>query len=132
MTDEKGFRLERISAVTVFTRDMARAVAFYEALGFRMRYGGTDARFTSFHVGGGYLNLMAGEPPESPWGRIIIHVTNVDAIYRYALDSGLTPGGKPEDAPWGERYFHIRDPDGNELSFARPLDDLEEQAPDAG
>ncbi|MEE9270499.1 MAG: VOC family protein, partial [Candidatus Krumholzibacteria bacterium] len=24
-------------------------------------------------------------------------------------------------AEWGERYFHITDPDGHELSFARPL-----------
>jgi uncharacterized glyoxalase superfamily protein PhnB len=28
---------------------------------------------------------------------------------------------EPADAPWGERYFHVRDPDGHELSFARPL-----------
>ncbi|MHC4164482.1 MAG: VOC family protein, partial [Planctomycetota bacterium] len=27
----------------------------------------------------------------------------------------------PADAEWGERYFHITDPDGHELSFARPL-----------
>ena len=27
----------------------------------------------------------------------------------------------PRDAEWGERYFHILDPDGHELSFARPL-----------
>jgi hypothetical protein len=25
------------------------------------------------------------------------------------------------NAPWGERCFHIHDPDGHELSFARPL-----------
>jgi len=27
----------------------------------------------------------------------------------------------PRDASWGERYFHMPDPDGHELSFARPL-----------
>ena len=27
----------------------------------------------------------------------------------------------PRDAEWGERYFHIADPDGHELSFAKPL-----------
>ena len=27
----------------------------------------------------------------------------------------------PRDAEWGERYFHITDPDGHELSFARPV-----------
>jgi uncharacterized glyoxalase superfamily protein PhnB len=26
-----------------------------------------------------------------------------------------------EDESWGERYFHIVDPDGHELSFARPI-----------
>jgi uncharacterized glyoxalase superfamily protein PhnB len=27
----------------------------------------------------------------------------------------------PRDAEWGERFFHLVDPDGHELSFARPL-----------
>ena len=27
----------------------------------------------------------------------------------------------PRDAEWGERFFHLTDPDGHELSFARPL-----------
>jgi uncharacterized glyoxalase superfamily protein PhnB len=27
----------------------------------------------------------------------------------------------PQDASWGERYFHMADPDGHELSFARPF-----------
>jgi uncharacterized glyoxalase superfamily protein PhnB len=37
------------------------------------------------------------------------------------VEAGLTPEFEPRDAPWGERYFHLRDPDGHELSFARPL-----------
>jgi uncharacterized glyoxalase superfamily protein PhnB len=116
--------IEAISAVTLATHDMARAVRFYESLGFRMRYGGPDAAFTSFHVGAGYLNLIA-QPPEctwSWWGRIIFYVADVDATYEQALAAGLTPTMAPSDAPWGERYFHITDPDGHELSFARPLD----------
>lgn len=114
--------IQSISAVTVFTRDMARAVAFYESLGFEMRYGGAAEAFTSFHVGGGFLNLMAGEPPERLWGRTIIHVSDVDAMYRRALAAGHVPEALPRDAPWGERFFHLQDPDGNELSFARPLE----------
>ncbi|SEP04178.1 VOC family protein [Aquisalimonas asiatica] len=115
--------LEAISAVTVFTADMAAAVAFYQRLGFEMRYGGADATFTSFHVGPGYLNLMAGSPPAALWGRIIIHVSDVDAMYRRVREAGLQPEAEPSDAFWGERYFHLQDPDGNELSFARPLSD---------
>ena len=37
--------------------DMARAVRFYEALGFSKAYGGETAAFTSFRVGKGSLNL---------------------------------------------------------------------------
>ena len=51
--------IDSISAVTLGTHDMAAAVEFYLALGFRLRYGGLDARFTSFEVGQGYLNLVA-------------------------------------------------------------------------
>jgi hypothetical protein len=36
---------------------MWRAVWFYQALGFPLRYGGEDADFTSFTVGEGELTL---------------------------------------------------------------------------
>lgn len=113
--------IEAISAVTVFTADMARAVRFYRTLGFRLRYGGESADFTSFHAGPGYLNLAPGDPPSTPWGRTIVHVSDVDVMYRRIRDAGIPTETEPADAPWGERYFHVRDPDGHELSFARPL-----------
>lgn len=113
--------LEAISAVTLFTADMARAVRFYRALGFALRYGGESSDFTSFHVGPGFLNLAPGDPPAKPWGRTIIHVADVDALYRHIRAQGISTETEPRDAPWGERYFHVRDPDGHELSFARPL-----------
>ena len=36
-----------ISAVTLATHDMGRAVRFYEALGLPLQYGGEDASFTA-------------------------------------------------------------------------------------
>lgn len=110
-----------ISAVTLFTADMARAVGFYRELGFPLRYGGETAEFTSFCVGPGYLNLAVGRPPGRLWGRTIIHVSDVDAMYRRIRAAGIAAETAPADASWGERYFHVRDPDGHELSFARPL-----------
>ncbi len=112
-----------ISAVTLATHDMARAVRFYRALGFVPRHGGEEADFTTFVVGDGYLNLVRASPTSqwSWWGRIIFYVSDVDALYRRALAAGYTPATRPRDAEWGERYFHICDPDGHELSFARPL-----------
>ena len=120
-----GPRIESISAVTLATHDMGRAVRFYRALGFSLRYGGEEAAFTSFTVGEGYLNLIeqSSEREWSWWGRIIFYVEDVDNFYERVLAAGLRPLGGPVDAPWGERYFHLTDPDGHELSFAKLLSD---------
>jgi catechol 2,3-dioxygenase-like lactoylglutathione lyase family enzyme len=115
--------LTGINAITLATHDMARAVAFYEALRFVLKFGGPAARFTSFRVGGGYLNLML-MPEEhvwGQWGRAIFYVDDVDAYYAQAVSAGLRPEFSPQDGSWGERYFHIVDPDGHELSFAKPI-----------
>jgi catechol 2,3-dioxygenase-like lactoylglutathione lyase family enzyme len=112
-----------ISAITLATHDMARAAAFYQTLGFVLKYGGPFAAFTSLYAGSGYLNLisMPAEQHWSWWGRVIYYVDDVDALYRQAVSAGLRPEFAPRDGPWGERYFHIVDPDGHELSFARPI-----------
>lgn len=115
--------IRSISAITLFVADMARSVAFYQSMGFRLKYGGPDAAFTSFFVGDGFLNLTTGGPsrPETGWGRAIFHVDDVDGQYAAARAAGFEPSFAPRNANWGERYFHIRDPDGHELSFARLL-----------
>ena len=115
--------IESISAITLATRNMGRAVAFYQTLGFELIFGGGDAEFTSLRAGSGFVNLTAERPDGgwSWWGRVIFHVTDVDAIYDKAHQGGYSPDTKPRDAQWGERYFHITDPDGHELSFARVL-----------
>ena len=115
--------IECISAITLATHDMSRAVRFYRTLGFEVIYGSEEASFTSFQVGTGYLNLIAQPAGRqwSWWGRVIYHVSDVDALYRHAVARGLDPDTTPKDAEWGERYFHLTDPDGHEISFARPL-----------
>lgn len=117
--------IQSLSAVTLATHDMARAIAFYRALGFEMRYGGNDAELTSFAAGSSFLNVIAApkDATISWWGRAIFHVDDVDALHARAVAAGFTPEAEPRDAPWGERFFHLRDPDGHELSFARPLGD---------
>ena len=115
--------IEAVSAVTLATHDMARAVRFYRALGFELAHGGVAATFTSFRAGGGYLNLMA-QPAGRQWawwGRVIFHCADVDALHARAIAAGYQPQAAPRDAEWGERFFHMTDPDGHELSFAWPL-----------
>ena len=123
MSDKGETMIESVNAITLATHDMGRAVRFYRVLGFDMIRGGATATFTSFRAGTGYLNLTV-QPAHrqwSWWGRVVFHVADVDALYRRAVAKGLDPQTPPRDAEWGERYFHITDPDGHELSFARPV-----------
>ena len=114
--------IESISAVTLATHDMRRAVRFYRMLGFQPVYGGEDAAFTSFRAGSNFLNLIA-QPAErqwSWWGRVIFYESDVDGLYARVIAAGCRPDAAPRDAGWGERLFHLTDPDGHELSFAWP------------
>jgi catechol 2,3-dioxygenase-like lactoylglutathione lyase family enzyme len=111
-----------INAITLLVTDMARSVGFYEDIGLTVAYGGADAEFTSLSIGTNYVNLSGGEgPPAGFWGRVVFHVDDPDAVHARATAAGHRPEFEPRDAPWNERYFHLRDPDGHELSFARPL-----------
>ena len=115
--------IESISAITLATHDMARAVRFYAMLGFETVHGGPQAAFTSVRAGPNFLNLIA-QPAErrwSWWGRVIFYDSDVDALYARVIAAGYSPHAPPRDAEWGERFFHLTDPDGHELSFAWPL-----------
>jgi len=115
--------IESISAITLATRDMPRAVRFYRMLGFEVIFGGDEAAFTSFRAGTSYLNLIA-QPAErtwSWWGRVIFYHSDVDSLHASVVAAGYRPDTAPRDAEWGERFFHLTDPDGHELSFAKPL-----------
>ena len=115
--------VQSISALTLAVADMARSVVFYrDRVGLALLYGGEEAGFTSFRVGGGYLNLtLQPEAEIAWWGRAIFYVDDVDELYDRLVGRGVAPDTAPADAPWGERYFHVTDPDGHELSFAKPL-----------
>ena len=113
-----------ISAVTLAVTDMARSLDFYQPrVGMELLYGGETASFSSFRLGAGFLNLIL-EPKAQVnwWGRLILHVDQVDVLYQRLVESGWTIAQAPEDAAWGERYFHVQDPDGHEISFASPLE----------
>ena len=113
-----------ISAVTFAISDMARSVQFYKSIGFELIYGGQTSEFSSFRAAAQYLNLTTEKTDNKIGfrGRVIFHVDDVDGMYHHMTAVGLAPEFEPRDATWGERYFHITDPDGHELSFAKPFD----------
>ena len=115
--------IERVSAITLKVAHMEESVRFYQdVLGLEVLYGGPNAGFTSLRLPDAefpVINLQQDQPT-ADWGRIIFHVSDVDAFWAHLKQKGLEPDS-PQDASWGERYFHLRDPDGHEISFARPL-----------
>jgi catechol 2,3-dioxygenase-like lactoylglutathione lyase family enzyme len=102
---------------------MQASVQFYRSvLGMELLDGGEEASFSSLRANdseSAILNLEQGDTV-ARWGRLIFHVTDVDAFWMHLKDKGFDPE-IPQDASWGERYFHMLDPDGHELSFAQPL-----------
>jgi catechol 2,3-dioxygenase-like lactoylglutathione lyase family enzyme len=134
----------KISAVTLIIKNMERSCNFYSQIpGFKVVYGGTgDDTFTTYEIveskanGKMYLNLELGishgdnhdehDAGKSYFGRIIFFTEDVDKLYRYFkqnenISNTIYFENEPTDASWGERYFHIREPDGYQLSFAKPL-----------
>jgi catechol 2,3-dioxygenase-like lactoylglutathione lyase family enzyme len=116
-------KIEKISAVTFRVANMTESVRFYrDILGMELLYGGENAGFSSLRAKdaqSAILNLEQGDRV-TRWGRLIFYVTDVDALWIHLKERGFDPE-IPRDASWGERYFHMPDPDGHELSFARPL-----------
>lgn len=115
--------IEKVSAITFRVANMRASVSFYrDVLCLELIYGGADSGFSSFRIQNTefpIINLQRGDPATA-WGRMIFHVSNVDAFWKRLKEKGFDPDD-PLDASWGERFFHVHDPDGHELSFARPL-----------
>ena len=49
--------IKHISAVTFAVCDMARAIEFYQKLGFTLIHGESDASFSSLRAGEAFVNL---------------------------------------------------------------------------
>ncbi len=124
----------RISAITLFVKNMETSCKFYSAIpDFRLVCGDASDSFTTYEVGKYskmYLNLeLRKEDSSKDFGRIIFHTSNVDELYAYLKkDDNISKLGsfenEPTNAPWGERFFHMRDPNGYQLSFAMPIKNI--------
>jgi catechol 2,3-dioxygenase-like lactoylglutathione lyase family enzyme len=99
--------IESVSAVTLATHNMPRAVAFYRMLGFEIVHGGDDAAVTSFRAGTTYLNLVAQPVERLGLGRDVSSST----IPR------STPAMRARSRPATEQTRHRAMPNGANSSF---------------
>ena len=114
--------LRASDSMSFISRWISNLQFYRNLLGMELLYGGEQVSFSSLRASdseSAVLNLEQGDTV-SRWGRLIFHVTDVDAFWTHLKERGFDPE-IPREASWGERYFHMLDPDGHELSFAKPL-----------
>ena len=128
--------LKGIDNVGVAVTDLARAVAFYEKLGFTKGYDyEADVKGCTMNAGTAVLFLfqtkqaspqpvkrdpsLAPNPPGLD--HISFAVEDVNQIYAELKAKGVSFLGEPADQDWGARLVGLKDPDGNNLYFLQYL-----------
>jgi lactoylglutathione lyase len=112
--------VSRVWYTTVYVRDFARAMDFYEnALGLKLRLRDDKFGHGSFATDGALFSVQRVEGKQSPMaGRqtgIGFGVADLDGEYRRLSGLGVKFTMKPERQPWGGYMSMFADPDGNLL-----------------
>jgi len=115
------------SRVILRATDFARTRAFYEeTIGLRVyREYGAGGRVTGvvYFLGGGFLEVTAGDPRESNAAVLWLQVPDAVAEAERLVAAGVTVRKPVERMPWGLVEFWIEDPDGAELRIVEVPDD---------
>lgn len=134
----------RFDQLNLVVDDVDAAVAFYQALGMRVRLDGGEwppgsgARHVALDNGDGAIveidNLAmakiyhGGWRSPDPGGRPVIlgfalaSREGVDERYQALTAAGYTGRQEPYDAFFGARYAVVRDPAGNDVGLMSPID----------
>ena len=125
-----------LSLVTLAVRDVERATAFYERLGWT-RLGGAEGQISFFSMGappvlGLYraeaLAADVGRPAGAPGATSTLAINlgspaAVDRAYAAMVEAGATVVVEPASTPWGGYSGYVADPDGHLWELAHnPLD----------
>ena len=124
---------QRLSFVTLGTRDMLRRRGFYAAWGWQERDGGDD-EFAQFEVSGVRLALYpldllgqeaapGADLPPATWNGVtlVINVRSreeVDEVCGAAVGAGAEPVADPVDREWGGASAYVADPEGQRWEIA--------------
>ena len=121
-------KVNSISGITCYVKDLARTAEFYEAIGFRP--GKQEPDRATFYVNWFFVTFIAqdqeddaelrkeAELPSKGAGQFLyIKVDDIEDFYKGVLSKGMKPDGEPQARSSGNREFVLRDPDGYKLAF---------------
>lgn len=121
-------KLNSISGITAYAKDLQMTADFYKKLGFRV--GNQDGKTLTVYVNWFWIRFCVqnseineefksdAHSADKGAGLFInIKVDNVDEVYSEVIALELQPSSEPRDWEWGNREFVLRDPDGYKLVF---------------
>jgi uncharacterized glyoxalase superfamily protein PhnB len=121
-------------SIDIVVADMARALAFYGALGLAVPAAAEGPQVEIATPGGTTLGLVleamvrqAYPDWVAPVGQRVTFacrcdsVAELDAVYARVEAAGFPGRQPPWDAFWGQRYAFLNDPDGNRVDLFAEL-----------
>lgn len=119
----------KLDMIGIITKDIKKAVEFYETLGFKM-IDSSSEDYIELDNNGVRISLNTAKMVTSIYGYEPVTVGDkielaflcdstieVDALYNKMVTAGYESFKAPWDAFWGQRYAIIKDIDGNLLSL---------------
>ncbi len=106
-----------LNQVTVPTRDLDRAVEFYEKLGLKLIVKSEPdyARFECPQGEATFSVYLVDKLPKGPGIAVYFEREDLDAYVQHLIDEGIYFDELPEDKNWLWREARLRDPDNNRL-----------------
>jgi catechol 2,3-dioxygenase-like lactoylglutathione lyase family enzyme len=121
-------KLNSISGITCYVKDLSHTSDFYEEVGFRR--GKEEPDRVTFYVNWFFVTFIAqdreddaelrkeAELPTKGSGLFLyIKVDDVEDFHNAVVSKGMKPASEPQLRPSGNREFVLRDPDGYKLVF---------------
>jgi catechol 2,3-dioxygenase-like lactoylglutathione lyase family enzyme len=121
-------KVNSISGLTCYVKDLERTAEFYEAIGFRR--GKEEPDRVTFYVNWFFVTFIAqDQETDAEWKKdaklktkgsglfLYIKVDDIEQFHKSAVANGMEPVSEPEVRPSGNREFVLRDPDGYKLAF---------------
>ena len=126
--------MPQLNAIGIVVSDMGRSIQFYRLLGVDVPETPDEGHVDTFLPNGVRFMLDTEDVIRSfrpDWTRETGNQlalafecsspSEVDEVYRRAVDAGFHGEREPWDAFWGQRYAQLQDPDGNGVDLYAAL-----------